>query len=122
MSGKFSKFSVWNQETTSGFRQSVFVMYHSTKDWESANGILDKGFNQSSGSDQMLGTGIYVSATMRKCIGYGPITFKLLVYPGLVCTVDRQDHSLQKTWHSQYGSAWVPPMCGMVQSELQVSE
>ena len=82
-------------------------MYHSTKTWEQAESILDNNFYPS--DDGMLGMGIYVSSTLRKTEAYGPITFKLLVYPGRICLVDRQGHPMQKTWQDDFGSAWTPP-------------
>jgi hypothetical protein len=120
-SNEFSPLSVWNQETKSGFRQQVFIMYHGTRNADTARSILLKGFASSTGHSQMLGNGIYVSASLAKCKAYGDITFKLLVYPGSVCTVKYQGHPLQKKWHSQCGSAYVPANCGMVPSGLPVS-
>jgi hypothetical protein len=117
---KFSKHLAFYQETTSGFRQQVFVMFHSTPTWENAVSILEQGFYPSRPS-RMLGQGIYVSSTLRKAEAYGTYTFKLLVYTGKICTIDRQGHPLQKSWQSQFGSAWVRPKCGMVPSGLQVS-
>ncbi len=116
---KFSKYSVW----ASGyrFRRQVFIMYHSTKNGLTASSIVREGFRASEGSGQMLGNGIYVASTRQKADGYGDVMFKLLVYPGYVATVDKQGHPLQKTWHKEHESAWVPPECGMVRSGLSVS-
>ena len=67
----------------------------------------------------MLGKGVYVSSTLRKTEAYGPITFKLLVYPGRICLVDRQGHPRQKTWQRDFGSAWTPPNTpGMVRYQV----
>ena len=115
----FSKRAVWTQQTTSGFGQQAFVMFHAT-DADSAASILQEGFRVSTGSYQMLGNGVYVSATRAKTSAYGDVVFKLLVYPGRVARVDYQGHPMQKRWHQCYGSAWVPPNCGMVQSGYQV--
>ena len=68
----------------------------------------------------MLGEGIYVSATLEKALSYGDFTMKLLVYTGRTCRVDEQGHPKQKSWQTEYGSAWVPPNCGMVRSGRQV--
>merc|ERR1712038_569201 len=106
---EFSKWSVWRQRTTAGFKKQVFVMYHSTKTWQQAETILDNGFYLSDHSRSMLGKGIYASSTFEKTQNYGPITFKLLVYPGRICLINRQGHPLQKTWQSEFGSAWTPP-------------
>lgn len=93
-------------------------MYHSTKTWEQAKSILDNNFYPSDES-RMLGRGIYVSSTLRKTESYGPITFKLLVYPGRICLVDCQGHPRQKTWQSDFGSAWTPPNTpGMVRYQV----
>merc|ERR1719323_2124145 len=67
----------------------------------------------------MLGNGVYVSASRAKAQAYGQVIFKLLVYPGDVCRVDRQGHPWQKTWQKYYDSAWVPRNCGMVPSGLE---
>ena len=67
----------------------------------------------------MLGAGIYVSRSIEKAAAYGDTVLKLLVYPGHTCKINRQGHPLQKTWHGDYSSAWVPPDCGMVDSGLE---
>ena len=84
-------------------------MYHSTKTWEQAESILDNGFYISDHFCSMLGAGIYASSTLEKAENHGPITFKLLVYPGRICTVDYQGHPMQKAWQRHFGSAWAPP-------------
>lgn len=93
-------------------------MYHSTS-VENAKSILENGFTSSKTNDNMLGQGIYVSADIEKALDYGPVTFKLLVYPGWVRAVTRQGDEWQKTWQRKYSSAWVPPNCGMVYSGRQ---
>ena len=95
-------------------------MYHSTKTCEQVEGILDNGFKLSSRHENMLGEGIYVSATLEKAICYGDFTMKLLVYTGRTCKVDEQGHPKQKSWQTDYGCAWVPPNCRMVPSGRQV--
>ena len=85
---------------------SSFSLYHATKTWRQAESILDNGFYPSDHDSTMLGRGIYVSSTIQKTYGYGPITFKLLVYPGRIITIDHQGHPRQKTWQSDFGSAW----------------
>ena len=116
----FSDHAVWCNTTRSGFRQQAFIMYHGTKNEHTAARILQEGFRVSTGQDQMLGNGIYVSATKAKARRYGRVTLKLLVYPGRVKRINYQGHPQQKTWQENYSSAWVPPLCGMVPSGLQV--
>ena len=111
---------VWSNESTSGFERSVFIMFHSTKTAEMAESILTKGFICSKPEGNMLGKGIYASKSLQKATGYGPVTFKLLVYPGMVKTIKKQDDPMVKSWQKDYESAWVPPGCGMVQSGLEV--
>jgi hypothetical protein len=71
-------------------RQRILVMYHSTPDERSAESIEKNGFNISTGGNQMLGNGVYVSVDPKKCQNYGDIMFKLLVYPGRVCRITNQ--------------------------------
>ena len=87
-------------------------MYHSTTPENAASIIRDNGFRISSDAlhdGRMLGDGIYVSSTIAKARKFGPVTLKLLVYPGRICVINRKDHPLQKSWQTNYGSAWVPP-------------
>ena len=107
--------AVWDLMTTSGFRQQVYVMFHSTTP-ENASSILKNGFEPSDKSNTMLGQGIYVSKDLDKAIPYGPVTFKLLVYVGRVKAIREQGHPLQKEWQRHFSTAWVPPNCGMVDS------
>ena len=100
---------VWQHKTKTGFQQNVYIMYHSTENWENAESILDEGFRNSNGSESKLGTGIYVTRSLEKAIQYGPITFKLLVYPGLTKKIRSSDDPMLKTWQRSYGCAWVPP-------------
>ena len=95
-------------------------MYHSTKTWQKVESILQNGFRNSNAKENMLGAGIYVSRSLEKAKAYGPFTFKLLVYPGLVKTIREQNDPMKKCWQEQYGCAWVPPNCGMVGSGLEV--
>ncbi len=120
MMAGFSNLAVWTQETTSGFRQQAFVMFHAT-DADSAASILEEGFIISTGGNQMLGNGIYASTKWSKTLSYGDVVIKLLVYAGRVAKIDCQGHPMQKTWQKWYESAWVPPNCGMVQSGFTVS-
>ena len=101
----------------------VFVMYHGTPTWQQAESILNYGFYLSNHSSSMLGGGIYVSSTIQKTYNYGPITFKLLVYPGRICTINHQGHPRQKTWQSDFGSAWTPPNTpGMVRYQVSQNQ
>ena len=84
-------------------------MYHGTPTWQFAHSILENGFNLSDHDSSMLGKGVYVTSTFEKAKSFGPILFKLLVYPGRICLVDRQGHPQQKSWQSDFGSAWTPP-------------
>ncbi|XP_023322799.1 uncharacterized protein LOC111697135 [Eurytemora carolleeae] len=104
----FAKDPVWVQTTRSGFRQQLFVMYHSTREVENVARILDEGFNLS-GSDKVLGNGLYVSRDLNKSAPYGPVTFKLLVYPGKTKTIQRSDDPLKTSWHKEFSAAWIPP-------------
>ena len=116
----FSDISVWRQTTTSGFRQQAFIMFHGTGLTAASSIVRENGFRISTGPGTMLGNGVYVSASRAKAQAYGQVIFKLLVYPGDVCVVDRQGHPWQKTWQDCYDSAWVPRGCGMVPSGLEV--
>ncbi|KAL7834477.1 hypothetical protein SRHO_G00287240 [Serrasalmus rhombeus] len=103
------------QEPKSGKR---YTMYHGTK-VQTARSIIQNGFQQS--ADGMLGPGVYVSRNQKKAERYplnSPVTdrvvLKLSVDCGKVKRIDKDNHPLQKTWHSQgYDTAWVPPKCGM---------
>ncbi len=94
-------------------------MYHGTSTFN-ASRIVSQGFQISTGYNQMLGNGLYVSKDIEKAKRYGEVVFRLLVYPGRVLVIDYQDHPMRKKWHQEYGSAWVPPNCGMVESGLEV--
>jgi len=68
----------------------------------------------------MLGPGVYASRDFKKAEHYGQVVFKLIVYVGKVKRIDHQGHPMQKTWSSHgYDTAWVPPGCGMVDSNLE---
>ncbi|XP_066516729.1 grass carp reovirus (GCRV)-induced gene 2p [Hoplias malabaricus] len=103
------------QEPKSGKR---YTMYHGTK-VQTARQIIQGGFCQS--SDGMLGPGVYVSRNQKKAERYplnSPFTdrvvLKLSVDCGKIKRIDKDNHPLQKTWHSHgYDTAWVPPNCGM---------
>ena len=85
-------------------------MYHSTTP-ENAASIIRDGFRittETLHDGRMLGDGIYVSSTIAKAKKFGDVTLKLLVYPGRICVINRKNHPLQKSWQSNYGSAWVP--------------
>lgn len=111
----FSRDPAWMQTTRSGFRQQVFVMYHSTKTLESAVKILTEGFNISqrgaSGNPNLfLGDGLYVSRDIHKTQMYGAICFKLLVYPGKTFVVEENTTPEDRvSWQGEFSSAWIPP-------------
>lgn len=83
------------------------------------------GFRPSSGG--MLGPGIYISRDLNKAQRYAGSTgyrglgviLELKVEVGTVCTIDRQGHKVQKSWHRSFDTAWVPSNCSMVQSQLE---
>ena len=121
MSG-FSDISVWRQTTVSGFKQQAFIMFHGTNPDAASSIVRENRFRISTGPDTMLGNGVYVSVSRAKAQAYGEVIFKLLVYPGDVCRVDRQGHPWQRKWQRCYDSAWVPQNCGMVLSGLEVMQ
>ncbi|XP_051552161.1 grass carp reovirus (GCRV)-induced gene 2p [Myxocyprinus asiaticus] len=103
------------QEAKTGRR---YTMYHGTKT-QTARQIIQNGFQVS--ADGMLGPGVYVSRDQKKAERYplnatfnDRVVLKLSVDCGKVKKIDKDNHPLQKTWHSQgYDTAWVPPKCGM---------
>ncbi|XP_048450714.1 uncharacterized protein LOC125482645 isoform X1 [Rhincodon typus] len=129
--------SKWDEEDARHFVEScfkccnrpkngkVYVMYHGTH-VNHVDTILKYGFKQS--PDGMLGRGVYVSRDIRKACRYPlntpesqKVVLKLRVNVGKVKTINCQGHPLQKTWHDHgYDTAWCPPNCGMVPSDLEV--
>ncbi|KAI5608341.1 hypothetical protein C0J50_6812 [Silurus asotus] len=103
------------QEPKSG---RYYTMYHGTT-IQSARNIIQNGFKQSSGG--MLGPGVYVSRNQKKAERYplnstyvDRVVLKLRVDCGKIKKIDKDNHPMQKTWHSNgYDTAWVPPKCGM---------
>ncbi|XP_044038532.1 uncharacterized protein LOC122869498 [Siniperca chuatsi] len=105
-----------------------YVMYHGTTR-QSAQSILATGFRQS--ADGMLGPGVYLSRDLQKASRYpinhpeyDKVVIRVEVNVGKVITINRQGHPRQKTWHDSryadvYDTAWVPPGCGMVPSDLE---
>ncbi len=97
---------------------SLYTMYHGTT-VQTARLIITAGFQQS--ADGMLGPGVYVSRDQKKAERYplkslptDRVVLKLSVDCGKIKRIDKDNHPLQKTWHSQgYDTAWVPPNCGM---------
>ena len=83
-------------------------MYHGTS-VRNAVSILNDNWFEPSDESRMLGEGVYVTTTFEKACNYGPIILKVLVDPGRICTITEQGHPRQKTWQSDFGSAWVPP-------------
>ncbi|XP_016327796.1 GCRV-induced gene 2o [Sinocyclocheilus anshuiensis] len=100
-----------NQEPKSG---REYTMFHGTH-LKNAETIINEGFEPS--IDGMLGPGVYVSRNIAKAKCYphktdknDKVVFKLRVRAGKVKKIDRDNHPLQKTWHSNgYDCAWVPP-------------
>jgi len=106
----FAKDPVWVQTTRSGFRQQVFVMYHSPRAVEMVESIVENGFKPSDPNNkQVLGCGVYVSRDIAKASIYGRITFKMLVYPGKTKTIIDKDDPLRTSWQTEFSSAWIPP-------------
>ncbi|KAL1023815.1 hypothetical protein UPYG_G00046610 [Umbra pygmaea] len=107
--------------------QRTFVMFHGTSK-EAAELIKMNGFTPSSEEDSMLGAGVYVTRDIEKACNY-PLhvaksercVLKVRVNVGKVKIIDRQDHPMQKTWHTKHGydTAWVPPGVNMVKSNQQ---
>ncbi len=102
----------------------VYIMYHGTSR-EAAEIIKRSGFKQSSGG--MLGRGVYLSRDLQKASRYPldlhesqRVVLRVRVNVGKVKKIDHQGHPLQKTWHDHgYDTAWCPPNCHMVPSELE---
>ncbi|XP_038594408.1 uncharacterized protein LOC119917990 [Micropterus salmoides] len=102
-----------------------YIMYHGTTR-QNAQSILATGFRQS--ADGMLGRGVYLSRDLEKASHYpinhpesDRVVIKVTVNVGKVTAISRQGHPRQKTWHDfGYDTAWVPPGCGMMKSNLEV--
>jgi len=111
----FARDPVWSQTTRSGFRQQVFIMYHSTKSPENVGRILQSGFNISQRGESgnpalLLGDGLYVSRDIEKTLAYGSVCFKLLVYPGKTFIVQDTTTAEERLgWQKDNSSAWIPP-------------
>ncbi len=117
---KMSSAAVFRHERSpGGFREQVFIMFHGTDD-KNADSILTNGFKLSDHNSKMLGKGIYVSFDFDKAAKNGNVVFKLLVYAGMVCKIDRRGHPMQKAWQAKFDSAWVPPHSGVNPSGQQV--
>lgn len=93
-------------------------MYHGTT-VAFARSIVTSGFVPS--TKGMLGPGVYVSRDKKKAERYplqenplNRVVLELEVRVGRVKRIDKDDHPMQYTWHSNgYDTAWVPPNCGM---------
>ncbi|TSL82599.1 hypothetical protein Baya_6698 [Bagarius yarrelli] len=102
-----------------------WIMYHGTR-LSAAQAIIRDGFRRS--TDGMLGPGVYLSRSVEKVRRY-PLDaqpgerlaiLEVRVEVGLVIRIDYQGHPLQKIWHQHgYSTAWVPPNCLMVDSNLE---
>jgi len=115
----FAKDPVWVQTTRSGFRNQIFVMYHSTKR-EYIQDILTNGLKVSDKKEHLvLGSGLYVSRDLNKAKPYGHFTLKLLVYPGKTKTVVDPDDPLKTEWQQEFSSAWIPPKNRVTGSQLE---
>ncbi|CAH2320162.1 uncharacterized protein LOC113140540 [Pelobates cultripes] len=125
---------IWEEETLPDFHErfllsnnkpkdgKLYTMFHGTT-LEAAQKIIAHGFQQS--TDGMLGKGVYVTRDPEKAERYPlgdqryQVILKLRVNVGRVKKIDYQGHPLQKTWYKDYDTAWVPKMCGMVESGLE---
>ncbi|XP_044133597.1 uncharacterized protein LOC122926289 [Bufo gargarizans] len=113
-----------NSTTSPPMTGRFYTMYHGTL-VNSAYSIIQHGFRVS--EDGMLGRGVYVSRDIEKAskypLGHGDhekVVLQLNVRVGKVKRIDSQDHPLRLTWHDKgYDSAWVPPGCGMVNSNQE---
>lgn len=100
----------------------LYVMFHGTT-VEAAESIIRDGFKRS--SDGTLGKGVYVSRQFEKAKSYPQslrgqnVVLRVRVNVGKVIRIDRKGHPLQKTWHSQYDTAWIPPMAGVGMGQLE---
>ncbi|KAI5622472.1 GCRV inducedprotein 2i [Silurus asotus] len=103
---------------------NVYKMYHGTSS-HAADQIMKTGFKQSSVG--MLGCGVYLSRDLAKASRYPlglpenqRVVIRVRVRVGRVKKIDYQGHPMQKTWHDHgYDTAWCPPGCGMVRSNLE---
>uniref|UniRef100_A0A3Q3JMC1 PARP catalytic domain-containing protein n=1 Tax=Monopterus albus TaxID=43700 RepID=A0A3Q3JMC1_MONAL len=93
-----------------------YLMYHGTTR-KNVRSILVDGFHQS--EDGMLGRGVYLSRDLQKASRYplghsedDRVIIKVKVDVGKVIAITYQGHPL-------YDTAWVPPNCGMVESNLE---
>jgi len=93
-------------------------MYHATLP-KNVSAILEQGFKNSQGSGNLLGSGIYVSRDITKTEQYGPVCFKLLVYPGKTYGVCQRNDPMRTSWHGEHSSAWVPPNTTFWHSEKE---
>ncbi|KAK7131134.1 hypothetical protein R3I94_016311 [Phoxinus phoxinus] len=109
-----------NTEPVSG---QIYRMYHGTTE-KAAEQIKVSGFQPSQFG--MLGRGVYLSRDLNKASRYPletpheRVVIRVKVDVGRVKKIDHQGHPLQKTWHANgYNTAWCPPNCGMVPSNLE---
>ncbi|KAM8927671.1 uncharacterized protein RCH25_007921 [Pelodytes ibericus] len=125
---------IWSEETSPGFRNryllsndspvdgKIHIMYHGTT-FAKAKKYIKKGFKQS--MHGILGKGIYVTRDESKAARYplgdktNQVILELRVNVGRVYKVDHRGDPMQRTWSTQYDSAWVPAYCGMAKSGLE---
>uniref|UniRef100_UPI00398E3F7B uncharacterized protein n=1 Tax=Pristiophorus japonicus TaxID=55135 RepID=UPI00398E3F7B len=96
-----------------------YTMYHGTHKNNAAT-IISSGFRPS--KNGLLGPGVYVSRDVKKARAYplktadsDRVIFKLKVRVGKVKKIDKDNHTLQLSWHQNgYDTAWIPPKCGML--------
>ncbi|KAK9955400.1 hypothetical protein ABG768_015282 [Culter alburnus] len=111
------------QSNTEPVNGTVYRMYHGTTE-RAAEQIKVFGFQPS--QDGMLGRGVYLSRDLNKASRYPldkpheRVVIRVKVDVGKVKKIDQQGHPLQKTWHDHgYDTAWCPPNCGMLSSNLE---
>ncbi|KAG1940693.1 GCRV-induced protein 2e [Pimephales promelas] len=101
----------------------TYTMFYGTSK-EDAEKIKANGFYQSNGT---LGRGVYLSRDVEKAFNvpthlpmHQRSVLRVKVDVGRVKKIDHQRHPMQKTWHDNgYDTAWCPPKCGMVPSDLE---
>merc|ERR1712098_394232 len=74
------------------------TMFHGTRP-EAAKSIQKEGFKPS--TNGMLGPGVYVSQDINKARKHGAVVLETEVRTGKVKKIDRQGHSMQKSWANE---------------------
>jgi len=99
--------------------RTEITAYHGTT-CANAQKIKLTGFRPS--TNGMLGAGVYFSQDLAKAQRYGGLSGRILqlrIQVGDVIRIDHKGHHRKHTWHHDHDTAWVPPHCHMVASELE---